>query len=275
MANNNLKLTIQFLKEEPLAAARKLDIMEPDSAAELLQKVPVSITCKVIYAMLPKAAANIIARASTDFNRALFELIELADTAAILRYVDIDIRHSLIDLLPKSRQSLCKLLISYPENTVGTLIETNVLVIDSQMTVEEAMLRVRKQTYFDNHEVLVVNRKRHLVGKLSIYDLLRASSLSLISNLSNNKVEAVNGLSDVSTVLGMNLWKKTDSIAVVNRKQEFIGILRHCDLRTAIARSNKSKTTTKKSLAGEVVNNYAEVLRSLSEIFIDPKSLKI
>lgn len=274
MANNNLKLTIQFFKEEPAAAARKLDIMGSDSAAALLQKIPVSVACKVIYAMLPRASANIISKASTDFNKAIFESIELADIAAILRYVNVEARHALIELLPKSRQSLCKLLISYPENTVGSLIETNVLVLDSQMTVDEAMLRVRKQTYFDNHEVLIVDRKRKIVGKLSIYDLLRAPALTLISDLTNTEVETVNGLSDVSTVLGMGIWQKTDSIAVVNRKQEFIGILRHYDLRGAIAR-NKNTTHSKRSLTGEVIDTYADVLRSISEIFIDPKSLKI
>ena len=274
MANNNLKLTIQFFKEEPVAAARKLDIMGSDSAAALLQRIPISVASKVLYAMLPRASANIIAKASNDFNKAVFELTELADIAAILRYVDIEARHLLIELLPKSRQSLCKLLISYPENTVGTLIETNVLVIDSQMTVEESMLRVRKQTYFDNHEVLIVNRKRKIVGKLSIFDLLRAPALTLISALQNNKVVTVNGLSDVSTVLGMDIWQKTDSIAVVNRKQEFIGILRHYDLRAAIAR-NSNTTHSKRSLTGEVIDTYADVLRSITEIFIDPKSLKI
>lgn len=274
MANNNLKLTIQFFKEEPVAAARKLDIMATDSAAALLQKVPISVAFKVIYAMLPRASANIIATTSNDFNRALFELIELADIAAILRYVNVESRKSLIELLPKGRQSLCKLLISYPENTVGTLIETNVLVIDSQMTVEEAMLRVRKQSYFDNHEVLIVNRKRKIVGKLSIFDLLRAQASSLISALTNTRVDTVNGLSDVSTVLGLEIWQKTDSIAVVNRKQEFIGILRHYDLRAAIAR-NELSSNIKRSLTGEVVDTYADVLRSISEMFIDAKFLKL
>jgi Mg/Co/Ni transporter MgtE len=274
MSNYNLKLTIQFFKEEPVAAARMLDIMGFDSAAALLQKIPISVACKVIYAMLPRASANIIAKASTDFNKALFELIEVADIAAILRYVDVETQKSLIELLPKSRQALCKLLISYPENTVGTLIETNVLVVDSQMTVEEAMLRVRKQTYFDNHEVLIVNRKRKIVGKLSIFDLLRAPAVTLISALTNNKVDTVNGLSDVRTVLGMDIWQKTDSIAVVNRKQEFIGILRHYDLRAAIAR-NEDTTNLNRSLTGEVIDTYADVLRSISEIFIDAKSLKI
>jgi len=274
MANNNLKLTIQFFKEEPIAAARKLDLMGAVSAAELLQKTPISIASKVIYAMLPRASASIISVSSIEFNKALFELIELADIAAILRYVDGGVRNSLIELLPKSRQSLCKLLISYPENTVGTLIETNVLVIDSQMSVAEAMLRVRKQTYFDNHEVLIVNRKRKIVGKLSIFDLLRAPSDTLISALTNTKVATVNGLSDVSTVLGMDIWQKTDSIAVVNRKQEFIGILRHYDLRGAITR-HKDTVTHNRSLAGEVVDTYGDVLRCLSELFIDVKSLKL
>tara|TARA_R110002167_G_scaffold61609_3_gene174009 strand:- start:1098 stop:1922 length:825 start_codon:yes stop_codon:yes gene_type:complete len=273
MANNNLKLTIQFFKEEPVAAARKLDIMGSASAAALLQKVPISVASKVIYAMLPRASANIITKSSTDFNSELFELLEMADIAAILRYINVEARRSLIELLPKSRQALCKLLISYPENTVGTLIETNVLVIDSQMTVEEAMLRVRKQTYFEDHQVLIVNRKRQLVGKISIFDLLRAPASDLISALTCSSVSTVNGLSDVSTVIAMDIWQKTDSIAVVNRKQEFIGILRHYDLRAAITR-HKETTSNKRSLTGEVVSTYSDVLRSISELFIDTKPLK-
>jgi Mg/Co/Ni transporter MgtE len=239
MANHNLKLTIHFFSEEPIAAARKLDLMAAENAAAIIQRIPISVVSKVVYAMLPSSAAKALVLTSDDFNRALFECLELADIAAILRYVDNEERKRLIECVPKSRQILCKLLISYPENTVGALIETNVLIIDSQMTVADAMLRVKKQTYFDNHEVIIVNNKRKIVGKLSIFDLLRASATTPISALTNTAVSKVNGLSDVSTVLDMDVWQKTDSISVVNRKQEFIGILRHCDLRACVMRNKK------------------------------------
>lgn len=267
MANHNLKLTIHFFNEEPIAAARQLNLMDPDSAAAILQKVPISAVSKVIYAMLPSVAAKVLVLVSDDFNRALFQSVELADIAAILRYVENDYRKSLIELLPKSRQALCKILISYPENTVGALIETNVLVIDSQMTVTEAMLRVKKQTYFDHHEVIIVNNKRKIIGKLSIFDLIRASGSTTILALPTTKVESVNGLSDVSTVLNMDLWKKTDSISVVNRRQEFIGILRHYDLRASIERNEKPANSAS-SVAWEVTDAYSSTFRSLSELFI-------
>lgn len=270
MANQNLKLTIHFFNEEPIAAARQLELIGPESAAAILQKVPMSVVAKVIYAMLPNAAAKVLVLTSDDFNHVLFESIELADTAAILRYVDIEERIRLIELLPRSRQTLCKLLISYPENTVGALIETNVLVIDSQMTVAEAMLRVKKQTFFDHHEILIVNGKRKIVGKLSIFDLLRASPSTTILALPCTEVDTVNGLSDVRTVLKMDIWNKTDSISVVNRKLEFIGILRHYDLRASIARNEKA-TERAPSMAWEVTDAYSNTLRSLSELFVKTK----
>lgn len=270
MANNNLKLTIHFFSEEPVAAAHKLDLMESDNAAAILQKVPISVVSKVIYAMLPSTAAKALTLTSDDFNRALFQSIELADIAAILRYINNEDRKALIELLPRSRQALCKLLISYPENTVGALIETNVLVIDSHMTVAEAMLRVKKKTYFDHHEVLIVNSKRKIVGKLSIFDLLRAPASTTILALPSTKVATVNGLSDVSTVLDMDIWKNTDSISVVNRRKEFIGILRHYDLRASIARNNKTINSSQ-SVAWEVTDAYTRTIRSLSELFIQTK----
>lgn len=270
MANHNLKLTIHFFNEEPVAAARKLDLMGSDSAAAILQKVPISVVSKVVYSMLPSVVAKVLVLTSDEFNCALLQSIELADTAVILRYVNNQDRKRLLELIPKSRQALCKLLISYPENTVGALIETNVLVIDSQMTVAEAMLRVKKQTHFDNHEVLIVNSKRKIMGKLSVFDLLRAPASTPISALASTSVYSVNGLSDVSTVLGMDIWQKTDSISVVNRKQQFIGVLRHYDLRASIARDAKT-TNMPQSVAWEVSEAYGSTLRSISELFIQPK----
>lgn len=270
MENHNLKLTIHFFNEEPIAAARKLDLMGADSAAAILQKVPMPVVSKVIYAMLPSAVAKVLILTLDNFNSALFESIELADTAAILRYVNNVDRKRLIDLVPKNRQTLCKLLISYPENTIGALIETNVLVIDSRLTVAEAMQRVKKQTYFDNHEVLIVNSKRKIVGKLSIFDLLRAPASTTISALTSTSVITVNGLSDVSTVLEMDIWQKTDSISVVNRKKEFIGILRHYDLRASITR-NKKTINVPTSVAWEMSDAFGSTLVSLTEILTQTK----
>jgi Mg/Co/Ni transporter MgtE len=267
MVNHNLKLTIYYFSEEPIAAARKLDLMNADSAAAILQQIPISAVSKVIYAMLPSKAAEVLILTSNDFNRELFEYLELADIAAILRYVSNGDRKRLIECIPISRQTLCKLLISYPENTVGALIETNVLILDSQMTVADAMLRVKKRTYFDNHEVIILDDKRKIVGKLSIFDLLRASATTPIPALANTTVSKVNGLSNVSTVLDMDVWQKTDSISVVNRKQAFIGILRHCDLRACVTR-NKKPTKISPSVSWEVSDTYGCTPLCISDLFI-------
>ncbi|MFT6270039.1 MAG: Mg/Co/Ni transporter MgtE [Alphaproteobacteria bacterium] len=270
MANHNLKLTIHFFSEEPFAAAQKLDLMAADDATAVLQKVPISVAVKVICAMQPSSASKIIVSTPIEFTRALFQSIELADIAAILRYVNIQDRKNLFDLLPKSRQALCNLLISYPENTVGALIETNVLVVDSQMTSAEAMLRVKKQVRFDTHEVLVVSSKRKIIGKISIFDLIRSPALSLVSALPITSVVTVNGLSYVTTVMELDEWKKTDTITVVNRKQAFIGIVRHFDLRASFAK-NKQSTQQTQSASGEVIDAYASVLKTMSDMFVHTK----
>lgn len=271
MASHDLKLTIHFFHEEPFAAAQKLDLLESDVATALLQKVPISVAAKVVCAMQPSNAASILVISDFDFTRALFESIELADVASILRYVNIQDRKKLFELLPKSRQALCKLLISYPENTVGALIETNVLVVDSQMTVAEALLRVKKQVRFDTHEVLVVNSKRRIIGKINIFDLIRSPSLTLVSAIASTSIVSVNGLLNVNTVLALDDWKKTDTIAVVNRKKEFIGIVRHFDLRASLAK-NEQATQHPQTASAEVVDAYACVLKTVADMFIVPKA---
>lgn len=273
MANQNLKLTIQFFREEPVAAARKLDVLDVNSTATLIQKVPVSIVAKVINAMMPSAAANLLRVVPEVFCGTLFQSLELADIASILRYINETERNRLIALLPKNRQALARLLISYPENTVGALIETNVLVLDSQMTVEESLLRIKKQVGFDTHEVFVVNAKRKMVGRVSVFDLIKTSQSAPVSTLVKSGVETINGLTDVSTALALDCWNKADSIAVVNRKQEFIGLLRHYDLRSCISRSRKSADTPY-SAGVEVMDSYSEVLHMVTELFVKQRKVE-
>jgi magnesium transporter len=266
MYSQNLKLAIHFFQEEPSAAARRMDAMDTDDAAALLAKVPLSIGAKVIKAMLPGSVAPILLELSDEYRSKLFAALELADVAAILRYVELQDRDTLLQLLSSNKQTLCKLLISYPEYTVGSLIETNVLVVDMHMSVEDALLRIKKRNFSDKHPIIVVNAKREMVGQLNAYDLIRTAPASPLSSIMHADSVSISGFTDLSSSLKLDLWLSTDTVAVVNLKQEFIGILRHCDIRLALAKQEAVKDSSH-SLSSEILDAYGRTFMTCIELF--------
>jgi len=271
MFSQSLKLSVHFFNEEPTAAARQLESLDPSASALLLVKVPLSSATHVLKVMLPSSAAKIVENLPEEYTASVFHSLELAEIAAILRYIKAPRRSVLLALLPLKKQTICRLLISYPEHTIGSMIESNVLVLNSQMTVADALIRVKKHDYFDTHEIVVVDSSRKLFGKTSLHELLRKPAATIIKTICKRTVDSLSGFSDARAVLASEIWKKSDMVTVINRKQEFIGILRHCDLRAALSHI-KVVDEVSNAIPGEILDAYGTVLLTVLDVFIPAKT---
>lgn len=258
----NLKLTTHFFKEEPQAAAQKLSTLEPQDAASILVEVPISSTLRVISAMSPNVASNVLACCPEDYTRSLFTELELSEIAFIMRYMDKVTRQRLLGLLPKNKQILCKLLVSYPQNTIGALIKTNILVVDNKMLVADVILRLKKHDNYDDQSVYVVNSQRQLIGVISVFELFRASTSLQISVLKLVNMEQLNGLTDLDTAVQSSVWMKSDVVAIVDRKKQIIGVLFHRDLRHAINRNNIESIQSGEEVFDNLFTAYASSFAS-------------
>ncbi|WJG09111.1 hypothetical protein [Aliiglaciecola sp. LCG003] len=263
-------LTLHFIASEPIAAARKLELVDPEHAAAILKSAPISPAVKVLKSMIPSVSAKLFSFFTEAQCLKLTEYMDIADLAAILRHVDADTRQSAIKLLPLRKQTLCKMLITYPEYTIGSMVETDVLIVDNHMEIAEVMFRLKKRSYSYLQSLYVVNQARQFEGKVFIGDLLRGDSNSEVTSLIiSSQQEVCNANSDMIAAMEWDLWNHTDTLAVVNKKHEFVGVIHYSRLRhfMSIRHAHESKNGSVSSdlleIYGDTIVNMVDLIQPL------------
>ncbi|MGA4607901.1 MULTISPECIES: magnesium transporter MgtE N-terminal domain-containing protein [Pseudoalteromonas] len=269
MSALNLKIAQHFLQEEPAGAARLLSLQTPDVAAELLKTLPNEVALNVLKVMQPRSAAEIlITQTDVDIARWLGKM-KLADIAAILRHLQDEELARFLNLISVRRQTLCKMLISYPDYTVGAWVETDVLILEETMTVEESLLRLKKRDYIGFALVYVVNQHRHVVGQLSLTHLLRKAPQQKIADLMDTHVASLSGYTELHSALKSPVWAQQDQVAVANRSGDFIGVLPHYRVRSALGRMDETQDKPSESL--DLLDAYTSSFASMLDTLVPVK----
>ncbi|MDF2177250.1 magnesium transporter [Aliiglaciecola sp. CAU 1673] len=262
MTSPTLSLALKFLEEEPQAAARRLELEAPAHIAALLNKAPRHNAARVLCQMLPAFAAPVMSAMSQEQAGHLMQELNQAEIAAILRHVPDS--STLLSLLPVRKQRGCELLMAYPEYTVGAWTETDLLVLDGQMEVQEALLRLKKKAFSETHDIFVVNRDRQVVGCLSVYELIRRPGNSQVQTLMQKGVATLSGYTELEAALKMPLWRDDDAVAVVNLMQEFIGVIHHHQLLRALHRTERAEENL--SATADIIGTYSSTIQAMLDL---------
>ena len=148
----------------------------------------------------------------------------------------------------------CKLLLNYAENAVGAWMVANITTLPDDCTVEDAISRLKAEHAVVKSDVVhVVDRERRLQGLVNVVNLLRNSSNSPITRTA--LISAANHTA----------WAHQDMIAVTNRNNQMVGVLRHVDLRKGL--ENLASTITKSSGSDPLTGIYEVYGSSLLALF--------
>lgn len=272
MSKLHYNLTLNFMDSEPVAAARKLELVDPQLAAQIIKDAPIDTAIKVLKSMMANIAAKLLAYFSEEQCRKLTESMEITDLTAILRHVESGTRKSTIGLLSKRKQALCKMLISYPEYAIGSMIDSDVLTADNQMKVQEVLARLKTREYSFLQWLYIIDQNRSLQGVVFIGDMLKADNKIKVGSLAKDKVETVSASTDLVTAMEWGLWEHSDAVAVTNNQKEFIGVLHYSKLRHNVSIKQERDTQTD-SVSADFLEVYADIIVNMVELIQPVNSL--
>ena len=194
----------------------------------------------LMFRLLPKElAAETFVEMEPDDQELLIrgfsdnELKEVLDELYVDDAVDIIeempanvVRRILSQADPEMRQSINQIL-RYPENSAGAWMTTEYVSLRPNMTVEEAILRIRRQGV-DKETIYTcyVTKDRTLLGIVTVKDLLLADDDEmLISDLMVTDIISVNTHTDQEEVA--RIFSKYDFMAlpVVDTENRMVGIV--------------------------------------------------
>lgn len=238
--SERIDLSLGFLRRRPASAAAVLERLPPEEVASYLQQVPSSLAAPVVSAMLPFHSARCLMAAGEPCAIALLSSMPGASAAAVLRRMPHALADALIERLPPRSAFRLRLVLRYPQTTVGAWMESGVLTLPVEASVHDAWRLLRQDGEDLERFVYVVDREKHLLGHVTSAALLTASDDMMIERLID-EVTPLKARGDLPLALARRDWPEVDPLPVVARDGVFLGIARYAELQFAQERELGSR----------------------------------
>ena len=161
-----------------------------------------------------------------ELKNVLDELF-MDDTVDLIEEMPSNVVPKILKAIPKEDRKTVNELLKYPDDSAGSIMTTEFIDLKENMTVEEALKRIRKIGV--NSETIytcyVLNTERILKGIINIKEILLSKKETLIKNLMETNIISVNTLEDKEDVA--KKFDKYDYFAlpVVDYENRLVGIV--------------------------------------------------
>lgn len=225
---------VQLAATSSLTVAQFLErLTDVEERRHVLRQLSTARAAEVLSEMDEELAAEILSEMREGRAVRILDDFEPDDAADIVVELEDDVRTRLLSKMdPKSRISLEKLL-RYDPDTAGGIMTSEVDTALEEMTVDEAITRIREFAgkHEDLHYVYVVNRARRLKGIVSLRKLIQANPDQKISSIMRTNILGLctpdMDKEEVARLMGeYNL----PDIAVVDRRHTLLGVITHDDI---------------------------------------------
>ncbi len=160
---------------------------------------------------------------------------------------------------PEMRRSINQIL-QYPENSAGSLMTTEYVSLRPEMTVEESILRIRRQGV-DKETIYTcyVTKDRKLLGLVTVKDLLLAEDDEMcVSDIMLTNLISVTTQTDQEEVARMFSKYNFLALPVVDKENRMVGIVTFDDAMDVI----EEETTEDIELMGGMLPSEKTYLKS-------------
>jgi magnesium transporter len=233
MMQTDLELARAFMESHPEEAALSMERMPHDDAAALLREVPVDTAAGVIVRMVPEPAVECLLRLRADLAGELLAAMPRDHSALVLRRMRVEDRDRLLKAAPESVSSALGLLLRFPENTAGALMDPAVLSLPQEITVGEALDYVRRPRTRISYYVYILDRDRKLAGVLNLRELVEAAEDKLLEDIMHRHVVRLPVNADPIAMRAHPGWLDYYALPVVDKKGVLVGLLRYKIFRAA------------------------------------------
>lgn len=190
-------------------------IMPKELAAETFVEMDDETQEFLIHGLSDSELKEVVDELFVDDAVDLIEEMPANVVKRILRQADKDMRKQINELL------------KYPEDSAGSIMTTEFIVLRPDMTAEMAIKRIRR-TGVDKETIYtcyVTDNNNKLIGISTVKDLLLADDDNLVKDLMEENVISVNTLDDQEQVAQMFSNYNFLALPVVDNENRLVGIV--------------------------------------------------
>ncbi len=244
----------------PADIAAVFTALEEERLPVLFRLLPKELAAETFVEMEAEEQELLIRTFSDNELKAVVDELYADDAAALVEEMPANVvKRILKQADPEMRKSI-NLILRYPENSAGSLMTTEYVSLRPDMTVEESILRIRRQGV-DKETIYTcyVTKDRKLLGIITVKDLLLAQDDEmLVEDIMLTNLISVTTHTDQEEVARM--FSKYDFLAlpVVDNENRMVGIVTFDDAMDVL----EEETTEDMEIMGGMLPSENTYLRS-------------
>src|ERR1051325_11159939 len=234
--------------DPPRDIAQRIEDLPPSDGAAILQKLPKDLAADVTEYLDPNTAAAVLVEMDPTLAAAVIHDMEPPEASMVLAAIPPDDRVDVLEHIPRALHETLlgemtaaeaaetRELEKYPPDTAGGIMTPQVTALEESLSVEVAISELRRlnETLEQMFYVYVVDRRRHLVGVLSMRDLIMSRPEKRLAQIMHP-----NGMSVAATMDqgqgGDNFPKRNYlGMPVVDERNRLLGIITSDDVMDVI-----------------------------------------
>ena len=212
--------------------------MHPVDIGEILEEIDKKQMILIFRLLAKDEAAEVFTDMNSDMREYLInaltdsELEEvmdemyLDDTVDVLEEMPANVVDRLLMVTDEDARRKINVLLQYPEDSAGSIMNVEYISFRKEMTVEDAILKIRqvginKETIYTCY----VTDKRKLIGVVDVKDLLTAGESRLIEDIMDENVLFARTLDDQEEVASMIRKYGLVAIPIIDHENCLVGIV--------------------------------------------------
>lgn len=222
----------QLSKAEPADVADLLASVPADEAVIAFRLLPKSLAISVFDYMDGAFQDRLLEAFSDQAARSFLEAMPPDDRTELLDEAPAKVARRLLQILSPDQRRLTMQLLGYDEGTAGREMTPLFVDLHGDMTVAQALERIRKLAINREtvYECYVMDRRRRLIGTVSLKDLVLADPDAKVTDVMKPDPSFVSTHADREEAARELREHDLLAIPVVDAEQRLVGIITYDDV---------------------------------------------
>ncbi len=154
----------------------------------------------------------------------MFEELDLEDAIESIDNLDEELSSNILNKLSTEKRQQILEGFTFPEDTVGRIVEKNFVTFQQHWTVGQAIDNVRhKHPTNDFHAAIIVDSKNKPVGNILLSTLLKNPRTAPLKEIMNSDLKVVDLFTDLSEISFIFKQYALTIVPVVNKSGKLVG----------------------------------------------------
>ncbi|NNL65353.1 MAG: CBS domain-containing protein [Myxococcales bacterium] len=225
------KLAQHAIETHPTQATTVLERLDQTKVIGALERGSVASAATIVERLSPQFATAVVSGARPAVAARILEALPADAATRVVRRLDPDLQEALLEQIDAARARSIRSTLHFREGSAGALMDPDVLALPGELSVRDALRRLRKAPELARYNLYVVDETQRLVGAVNLRELMLARGSHLLVDVMARDPHRVVATADQATVIGHPGWRSVHALPVVDFADAFLGAIRYRVLR--------------------------------------------